>query len=103
MTDPTGVRIKVPADLAVSGPTILAIATNIGDELAQLKSLLTPLHEFWIGAAHDGWQPLQAQWDAAAADLMAAPGTLGQIGQTARMNWDNYTDCEASNTKTWLH
>jgi WXG100 family type VII secretion target len=103
MPDPTGVRIAVPADLAVSGSTILGIASNIGDELAQLRSLLAPLHDYWMGGAHDNWQPLQAQWDAAANDLMAAPGTLGAIGHTATTNWVNYSDTEAANIRTWAH
>ena len=103
MPDPTGVRIKVPAELEASGSTILGIATQIGDELAQLKSLLTPLQEFWQGNAQMDWQTLQAQWDAAANDLMAAPGTLGAIGHTATTNWGNYVDCETANIRTWAH
>ena len=103
MPDPTGSRIAVPADLAESGPTILNIANAIGAELDQLKALVAPLHDFWTGGAHDDWQPLQAQWDAAANDLMAAPGTLGAIGRTATTNWTNYSDCEAANIRTWAH
>jgi WXG100 family type VII secretion target len=103
MTDPTGVPIAVPPDLEASGATILGIATAIGDELAQLRNLLMPLHEYWTGGAQENWQPLQAQWDASANDLMAAPGTLGAIAHTATTNWGNYVDCEAANIRTWAH
>ena len=103
MPDPTGVRIAVPAELEASGSRILNIATAIGDELAQLKSLLTPLQEYWTGGAEGDWHILQLQWDAAALDLMASTGTLGAIGHTATTNWGNYVDCETANIRTWAH
>lgn len=103
MPDPTGVRITVPPDLGDSGPTIISIATSIGDELSQLANLLNPLHDYWTGQAHDDWHPLQTMWNTAANDLMAAPGVLGTIGQTAGVNWTNYVDCEQANIRTWAH
>lgn len=103
MPDPTGVRIAVPPELEASGPTIKAIAAQIGDELAQLKSQLTPLQHYWQGTAHEDWFSLQAQWDAAALDLMASSGMLGAIGHAATTNWINYHECEAANIRTWAH
>lgn len=103
MPDPSGVRIAVPPDLDVSGPTILGIAVQISEELDKLKALLVPLQDYWQGNAQMDWQALQAQWDAAAADLMSSSGTLGAIGNTATTNWNNYVDCEASNVRTWAH
>ena len=103
MPDPTGVRINVPPDLADSGPRILAIAAAIGDELTQLRGLLAPLHDYWSGQSQIGWQDLQTMWDAAAGNLMSTSGTLGAIGHTAGVNWENYVNCETSNTTTWRH
>ncbi len=103
MPDYTDAHIAVPDELADSGPTIAGIAQNISDELNRLRSLLGPLLDYWQGNANLGWQDLQNTWDAAASDLMGAPGALGAIGHTATRNWLNYIDCEAANTRTWAH
>ncbi|ASW55402.1 WXG100 family type VII secretion target [Plantactinospora sp. KBS50] len=103
MPDPMGTRITVTEELASSGTTILDIATRIGTELSTLKTQLAPLHEYWAGQANVNWQDLQKKWDTAAADLMSAPGQLGAIGNTATVNWTNYTDCETANINTWTH
>jgi uncharacterized protein YukE len=103
MPDLTGAEIAVPAELEGSGPKILAIASQIEAELADLKRLLLPLHDYWVGDAKEDWHLLQLQWDVAAADLMASQGTLGDIGRTATVNWGNYIDCEAANVRTWAH
>jgi WXG100 family type VII secretion target len=103
MPDPTGVRIAVPTDLADTGPQIISIASQIGDELAALKSQLMPLREAWQGSANMSWQDLQTMWDNAANNLMTTAGTLGSIGTTTGIVWNNYSDVENSNTRTWQH
>jgi WXG100 family type VII secretion target len=101
--DPFSARIVVPARLETSGSDITAIATAIGDDLASLKNLLAPLHELWSGQANISWAELQQIWDTAAADLMSAPGVLGQIGLTTNTNWHNYVETENANIQTWKH
>jgi hypothetical protein len=102
MPDVTGSRIVV-GDLSATGPTISGIASAIGEELATLSGLLAPIRESWIARSAVDWDSLQARWDKAAADLMAAPGALGAIGHVAAVNWTNYVDLEAANVRTWAH
>ena len=101
MPDPSGTRIVVTDVLADSGPSIMNIATQIGEDLAKLAALLTPLHDYWTGTATDSWQTLQTAWNTAANDLMSAPGQLGAISNAASTNWNNYVDCETSNISSW--
>lgn len=103
MTDPMSARIAVPAELETIAPTILNIANQIGDELAQLARLLAPLHEYWTGQANVSWAELQNIWNTAANDLMTSAGTLGAISHATRTNWNNYVDAEAANVATWSH
>jgi uncharacterized protein YukE len=101
MPDPTGTRLTVPPGLEEAGPTILSIATAIGEELDGLQRRIGPLHDYWTGLAHNDWHPLQEMWNQAATDLMAAPGTLGAIASTTVTNSQNYVHCEDANVRTW--
>jgi WXG100 family type VII secretion target len=103
MPDPTGAQIAVPAELAESGPAIMTMASNLGDQLSMLARQLAPLQEEWVGQANTTWQDLQLRWNSAADSLMAAPGALGTISRAVNTNWVNYSDCEAANVATWQH
>jgi WXG100 family type VII secretion target len=112
-TDPTahtwsnggagGSRIAVPSELQAAGSTINGIAAAIEGELSALKSLLAPLQDTWTGAAQSYYQGLQNEWNIAADGLFGPTGVLGQIAQTMNLNWNNYTDTESANVKTWQH
>jgi len=101
MPDPSTTRIQVPADLEASGSTIMAIATQIEDQLNALRSALSGLPDAWIGGSEQAYQALQQQWNTAAANLMTGAGELGGISQAATTNWNNYVQCETSNIASW--
>lgn len=101
MVDVAGSKISVPADLGESGPQVLAIATNIGVEIGNLKTLLIPLTAEWIGQAAVGHSTVQQNWDTAAQSLLTDVGTLGAIASAMGVNWNNYVDTENANIKSW--
>jgi WXG100 family type VII secretion target len=101
MADPGGTRIVVPADLEASGSSIMAIATQIEAQLTALWNQLAPLQEIWTGGSSLAYQDLQKRWNTAAQNLMTGAGELGAISQAATTNWNNYVDCETTNTASW--
>jgi len=107
MPDPTGVRITVPTDLADAQPQILSFASNIETQLDNLwQTQLAPLRDSWIGSpagAAMSWNDLQTRWNLAARDLMTTTGTLGSLGRTVGVNWNNYAEAEATNARAWKH
>ncbi len=103
MADVTGSQISVPTDLGESGSQIMGIANNITQEIVDLQNKLAPLAEYWVGTASDGHQVTQANWNSAAQALMTDVGTLGQLASTMGANWNNYVDCQTTNTQSWAH
>ena len=103
MVDPTGVMLRVPAELADTPAQILSIATAISEELNTLKAQLAPLEAYWQGQSNLSWEELQAMWNAAAFNLMSTAGTLGDISKATQVNWVNYVDAETTNTSIWQH
>jgi WXG100 family type VII secretion target len=103
MPDVTGARLTVPSELQAAGATINGIASAIEGELIALKNLLTPLEDTWVGAAKTYYTGLQNEWNIAADGLFGPTGILGQIAQTMNLNWNNYTDGEWANVRTWQH
>lgn len=93
--------IAVPADLEGAGAYINGMASAISDELSSLWNQLSPLQGTWTGSAATYYQGLQEEWNTAAAGLFAPDGVLGQIANAMNVNWGNYSDAEADNTKTW--
>ena len=75
-----------------------AIATQIAQQLADLKAYLAPLVGTWSGEASTDFQALQAKWDASAGDLNQV---LRQISQSLRTAGDNYLNTERTNSKIW--
>jgi WXG100 family type VII secretion target len=73
-------------------------AGNIDSQLADLRSYLAPLVASWEGSAAEGYQALQAKWDAAVDDLNAV---LRQIAMNLRTAQDNYQSGEQANSATW--
>jgi len=103
-TTPGGVDstpIAVPADLEGAGAWLNAQADAISEELAALARRLAPLQETWTGQAAADYQELQARWNIAANGLFGPDGVLGRIAATMGVNWNNYSQAEWANTRTW--
>lgn len=75
-----------------------SIATQIAQQLSDLKSYLAPLVGTWSGEASTEFQALQAKWDASATDLNQV---LRQISQSLRTAGDNYLKTERTNSSIW--
>jgi len=75
-----------------------SIASQIAQQLSDLKSYLAPLVASWSGEASSDFQALQAKWDASANDLNQV---LRQISQSLRTAGDNYLSTERSNKQIW--
>jgi WXG100 family type VII secretion target len=103
MPDVASANLIVPSELQAAGGYINGVAGQIESELMALKNLLMPLEDTWIGAAKTYYQGLQNEWNVAADGLFGPTGVLGQIAQTMNLNWNNYTDCEWANVRTWQH
>ena len=74
------------------------IASQIAQQLADLKTYLAPLVASWSGEASGDFQALQAKWDASANDLNQV---LRQISQSLRTAGDNYLNTERANKQIW--
>lgn len=97
-------QIYVQEGLAGAGSTINGMAQTMADELAQLKSKLSPLQDAWTQSqAATYYQGLQNEWDIAANGLFGPDGVLGRIAQAMHVNWGNYSEAEWSNIQTWKH
>lgn len=75
-----------------------AIASQIAQQLSDLKTYLAPMVASWSGEASSDFQALQAKWDASADDLNQV---LRQISQSLRTAGDNYLNTERSNKQIW--
>jgi len=75
-----------------------SIASQIAQQLSDLKTYLAPLVASWSGEASSDFQALQAKWDASANDLNQV---LRQISQSLRTAGDNYLSTERSNKQIW--
>lgn len=75
-----------------------SIATQISQQLSDLKSYLAPVTGTWSGEASTEFQALQAKWDASAGDLSQV---LRQIAQSLRTAGDNYLNTERTNSSIW--
>lgn len=101
MTDPTSGNLRVPPELEDAGSKMSGYASTIEGQLNALKSKLDPLKDHWQGPAQSYYQELQAEWNAAADGLLGPDGVCGDIASALNLAWNNYTDCEWANVKTW--
>ena len=101
MADIEGSSILVSDNLSGAGQYIINASETITNELSALVNQLTPISETWTGAAADYYQGLQQEWNVAAAGLFGPGGVLGQIANAMNINWNNYSDAEWANVKTW--
>jgi 6 kDa early secretory antigenic target len=75
-----------------------SVASQIAQQLSDLKAYLAPLVANWSGEASTEYQALQAKWDAGANDLNQV---LRQMAQALRTAGDNYQSTERTNTSIW--
>jgi uncharacterized protein YukE len=93
--------ILVAAELEGVGVYLNGQATEIADELSQLASYLNQLDVLWQGSASGYYQGLQTEWNIAAEGLFGPDGVLGEIAMAMHVTWNNYSDAEWSNARTW--
>ena len=101
MPDYAGDRLQVPPELELAGAKLNTMATTIGDHLNDLKTQLVPLEASWTGDAQPHYQYLQAAWNTAAHGLFGVDGVLGEIASAVNLAWNNYSECEWANVRTW--
>jgi WXG100 family type VII secretion target len=75
-----------------------SVASQIAQQLSDLKAYLAPLVANWSGEASAEYQALQAKWDAGASDLNQV---LRQMAQALRTAGENYQSTERTNTSIW--
>src|SRR5258708_35664596 len=75
-----------------------AIASQIAQQLGDLKTYLAPLVASWSGEASGDFQALQAKWDAGANDLNQV---LRQISQSLRAAGEQYQAAEKADSSVW--
>ena len=75
-----------------------SIASQISQQLGDLKSYLTPLVGTWSGDASTEYQALRAKWDSSANDLNQV---LRQMAQALRTAAENYQSTERKNSSIW--
>ena len=75
-----------------------SVASQIAQQMSDLKAYLAPLVASWSGDASSEYQALQSRWDASANDLNQV---LRQMAQALRTAGDNYASTERSNKQIW--
>jgi early secretory antigenic target protein ESAT-6 len=75
-----------------------SVASQIAQQLADLKAYLAPLVGSWSGEASSDFQVLQAKWDASANDLNQV---LRQLSQALRLAGEQYQAAEKANSSVW--
>lgn len=97
MTD-TGHILVTFGSLAEGAADVDAVASQIDQQLADLRSYLAPLTASWDGVAAADFQALQRRWDTSIADLNAV---LRQIAVSLRTAGENYASAESTNARMW--
>lgn len=101
MADPASSHLRVPPELEFAGGQMSTTATTVEGQLNDLKAKLMPLQDYWQGPAQSYYEELQAEWNVAAEGLFGPGGVLGEIAAALNLSWNNYTDCEWANVRTW--
>ncbi|MEU9133085.1 WXG100 family type VII secretion target [Kitasatospora sp. NPDC048540] len=81
-----------------AGSEVRQTAARIQSQLDDLKSGVQRIAASWEGAAQEGYQARQAQWDAKAADLQQV---LGQIATALDNAAQSYQATEQKNVGIW--
>ncbi|MEV6211027.1 WXG100 family type VII secretion target [Kitasatospora sp. NPDC051914] len=81
-----------------SASEIRQTAQRIQSQLDELKAGVQRIAASWEGAAQQGYQARQAEWDNKAADLQQV---LGQIATTLDNAAQSYQATESKNAGVW--
>ncbi|MFI0793764.1 WXG100 family type VII secretion target [Micromonospora rubida] len=106
MPDIESSKLQVPAELGEAGNRVRQISSALAAELASLQSKLAPLEESWTGTTYTYFKGLEQEWNMAATGLwgdggQGSGGLLPFIAHALDVSYQNYTNAEQSNTKTW--
>jgi WXG100 family type VII secretion target len=99
-----GTPLMVDDQLSQAGTHINNAAQQIVDELNSLRAQLQPLSDTWTGPAASYFDPLMQEWNASANGLFgsaAQGGVLGEIAGAMNVSWNNYSEAESANVRTW--
>ncbi|MFG1607861.1 WXG100 family type VII secretion target [Actinoplanes sp. NPDC049265] len=104
MPDAASSKLRVPPELEAAGNEINRQSKEITDHLNDLKKKLMPITESqeWKSQAQTYYDGLQGEWNLAADGLFGETGVLGKIASTLNLSWNNYSECEWQNLKTWM-
>jgi WXG100 family type VII secretion target len=81
--------------------TLNSRAIAIADQLSALARQLDPLEETWTGATATYFEGLKQEWNTSAAGLFAPDGVLGDIAKAMGLVFDNCSQAEWDNMRTW--
>ena len=99
--DVTTTPIMVSTDMEAQGGILLGKAEDIDQMLAELLTRLRAIEDFWESPASREFVPFFNNWNSAASEMFGPGGVLGQVANVLNVAWNNYTECEFSNVKTW--
>lgn len=92
-------RIEVSfGELANAASSISSQASQVQQQLDDLKQRLAPVIAQWDGAASGSYQEAQAKWDNSAADLQSV---LASIGVAVQQATEAYEAAERTNQNRW--
>lgn len=104
MSSVDGTPIMVDDQLSQAGTHMNNAAQQIVDELNSLSTQLQPLADTWSGPAASYFDPLMQEWNVAATGLFGGAdqgGVLGEIAAAMNVTWNNYSEAESANVRTW--
>lgn len=84
--------------IAEAASSISSGATQVQQQLDDLKSQVDKTLAQWEGAAQGAYQASQAKWAQAAGDLQAV---LAAIGTAVQQAGEAYQQAEQANTNRW--
>ena len=75
-----------------------ATANELNQQLADLKTYLSPLVSTWTGGAATDYNTRQAEWDRAQQGLNEI---LSRVGMALGQSHENYVNVEQTNSTMW--
>jgi ESAT-6 family protein len=94
----SGYILVTPSALAEGAADTDNVASQIDQQLSDLRTYIAPLVATWDGTAAMDYQALQNRWTTNLADLNTV---LRQIANALRIAEQNYNSCESTNCSMW--
>lgn len=86
------------ATVSQASSDVKATAGRIKSQLDELEAAVKRVANTWEGAAQEGYQQKQRQWDQTAQNLHE---TLMKIANALQNSADNYQSTEKANANVW--